>query len=86
MDSRGEQVGVIVVPWLCAHVLYLRRYFGKEGSQYDFKNVDIAQLQAKKKELEEQQKGMKKKVNAKAPHTLERYASGFCFLVESNHD
>ena len=46
----------------------------------------MGRLKEKARELEEQQKGMKKKVNAKAPHTLERYASGFCFLVESNHD
>ena len=64
-------MGVIVILWMCAHVLYLRRYFGKEGSQYDFKNVDIAQLQAKKKELEEQQKGMKKKINPKVLNMID---------------
>ena len=72
MDSRGEQVsrcysGSLVV---CSR-LVLRRYFGKEGSQYDFKNVDIAQLQAKKKELEEQQKGMKKKINPKVLNMID---------------
>ncbi|THG98165.1 hypothetical protein EW026_g3966 [Hermanssonia centrifuga] len=39
--------------------------FGKPGSQYDFSTVDVNRLKDKARELESQQKGMKKKINPK---------------------
>ena len=57
-----------------------KRFFGKPGTAYDFAANDMSHLKEKARELEEQQKGMKKKVNAKAPHTLERFVSTcICF-------
>lgn len=50
------------------------RFFGKPGSAYDFSASDMGRLKEKARELEEQQKGMKKKVNPKVLHTIDRYA------------
>lgn len=49
------------------------RYFGKKGSQYDFKANDINGLNDKRRELEEQQKGMKKKINPKVLNMIDRF-------------
>ena len=46
--------------------------FGKSGSAYDFAANDMNQMREKARELEEQQKGMKKKVNPKVLHTIDR--------------
>ncbi|KAI0704404.1 condensin complex subunit SMC2 [Cerioporus squamosus] len=48
-----------------------KEQFGKSGTPYDFKKADINQLRSKAQELENQQKGMKKKVNPKSAHMLE---------------
>ncbi|RPD56886.1 condensin complex subunit SMC2 [Lentinus tigrinus ALCF2SS1-7] len=48
-----------------------REQFGKPGTPYDFRKADISQLRSKAQELENQQKGMKKKVNPKSAHMLE---------------
>lgn len=53
-----------------ANVLY--SLFGKAGSQYDFKSVDIGALRDKATELEQQQRGMKKKVNPKVINMIDR--------------
>jgi len=45
--------------------------FGQPGSQYDFSKVDIAQLKDRTRDLEEQQRGMKKKVNPKAMNMID---------------
>ncbi|OCH89946.1 condensin complex subunit SMC2 [Obba rivulosa] len=45
--------------------------FGQPGSQYDFKSVDMNLLREKAKELETQQKGMKKKVNPKVINMID---------------
>ncbi|KAI9457325.1 condensin complex subunit SMC2 [Lactarius psammicola] len=45
--------------------------FGQPGSQYDFSKLDIAQLKDKTRDLEEQQRGMKKKVNPKAMNMID---------------
>ncbi|EMD35993.1 hypothetical protein CERSUDRAFT_156737 [Gelatoporia subvermispora B] len=45
--------------------------FGQAGSQYDFKSVDMNLLREKAKELETQQKGMKKKVNPKVINMID---------------
>ncbi|EPQ53318.1 condensin complex subunit SMC2 [Gloeophyllum trabeum ATCC 11539] len=45
--------------------------FGTPGSQYDFASVDIPLLREKAAELEDQQKGMKKKVNPKVLNMID---------------
>ncbi|KAF9220656.1 condensin complex subunit SMC2 [Gyrodon lividus] len=45
--------------------------FGKPGSQYDFGAVDMTALYDKANELEERQRGMKKKVNPKVVNMIE---------------
>jgi len=45
--------------------------FGQAGSQYDFSKVDIGQLKDRARELEGQQRGMKKKVNPKVMNTID---------------
>ena len=47
------------------------RLFGKPGSAYDFDNVDMQDAKGKAKELEEQQKGMKKKINPKVMNMID---------------
>jgi hypothetical protein len=46
--------------------------FGRKGSPYDFAAMDIGQLKEKAKELEDTQKGMKKKVNPKVINMIDR--------------
>jgi structural maintenance of chromosome 2 len=45
--------------------------FGQPGSQYDFSKLDIAQLKDRTRDLEEQQRGMKKRVNPKAMNMID---------------
>ncbi|KAF7981509.1 hypothetical protein HWV62_33069 [Athelia sp. TMB] len=45
--------------------------FGKKGTPYDFAAVDVGQLKAKATELENSQKGMKKKVNPKVLNMID---------------
>jgi structural maintenance of chromosome 2 len=53
-------------------VLSIDRLFGKPGTQYDFAAVDIGKMREKARELEESQKGMKKKVNPKVLTMIDR--------------
>ncbi|KAL0948054.1 hypothetical protein HGRIS_010677 [Hohenbuehelia grisea] len=48
-----------------------RHLFGKSGTRYDFKSLDIDHLRAKAIELEGAQKGMKKKVNEKVMNMID---------------
>ncbi|KAF8468622.1 condensin complex subunit SMC2 [Russula ochroleuca] len=45
--------------------------FGQAGSQYDFSKLDIGQQKDRARELEEQQRGMKKKVNPKVMNMID---------------
>jgi hypothetical protein len=45
--------------------------FGQAGSQYDFSKLDIGQLKDRARELEQQQRGMKKKVNPKVMNMID---------------
>jgi hypothetical protein len=54
-----------------SHYVHLS-LFGKPGSQYDFNAVDVAGLKEKARELEQQQRGMKKKVNPKVINMIDR--------------
>jgi structural maintenance of chromosome 2 len=47
--------------------------FGQPGSQYDFSKIDVAQLKDRARELEEQQRGMKKKVNPKVMNMIDTW-------------
>jgi hypothetical protein len=51
--------------------------FGQAGSQYDFSKLDIGQSKDRARELEEQQRGMKKKVNPKAMNMIDTYVMGY---------
>jgi structural maintenance of chromosome 2 len=46
--------------------------FGRKGSPYDFAAMDIGRLKEKARELEDTQKGMKKKVNPKVINMIDR--------------
>ena len=56
--------------------MFLDRLFGKKDSQYDFDSVDVSKLKEKARELEEAQKGMKKKVNPKVLNMIDRCVDG----------
>ena len=45
--------------------------FSQAGSQYDFSKLDISQLKDRARELEQQQRGMKKKVNPKVMNMID---------------
>lgn len=48
------------------------RLFGRQGTPYDFTGLDVHSLRDKARELESQQKSMKKKVNPKAMNMIDR--------------
>ncbi|THH05591.1 hypothetical protein EW145_g4689 [Phellinidium pouzarii] len=48
-----------------------KQFFGKPGSAFDFAVNDMGQLKEKARELEEQQKGMKKKINPKVLNMID---------------
>lgn len=48
------------------------RLFGRQGTPYDFTGLDVHSLREKARELESQQKSMKKKVNPKAMNMIDR--------------
>ena len=48
------------------------RQFGQPGGQYDFTTLDVGRLRDKARELEAQQKGMKKKINPKVINMIDR--------------
>lgn len=45
--------------------------FGKAGSAFDFNKTNMLQLRDQAQELENQMKGMKKKINPKAKHLID---------------
>ncbi|KAI5123009.1 hypothetical protein M0805_007631 [Coniferiporia weirii] len=48
-----------------------KQFFGKPGSAFDFAANDMGRLKEKARELEEQQKGMKKKINPKVLNMID---------------
>lgn len=48
------------------------RQFGKAGGMFDFSQHDIPKLREKTKELEDQQKGMKKMINPKVMNMIDK--------------
>ena len=50
---------------------YRNSLFGQAGSQYDFNKLDMGQQRDRARELEEQQRGMKKKVNPKVMNMID---------------
>ncbi|KAH7101636.1 condensin complex subunit SMC2 [Auriculariales sp. MPI-PUGE-AT-0066] len=54
-------------PWIQEE----KKSFGKAGGPYDFDQVNIGQSREKARELEEMQKGMKKKINPKVLNMIE---------------
>ena len=49
------------------------RQFGEAGTQYDWGGKTIAELEQKVKELEEIQRGMKKKINPKVMNMIDKW-------------
>ena len=56
-------------------VLNKDRLFGKEGTPYDFKGINVQEARDKCIELEQQMKGMKKSINKAVLGMLEVYVS-----------
>jgi structural maintenance of chromosome 2 len=56
-----------------ALLLHLRAIslFGQAETQYDFSKLDVGQLKDRARELEQQQRGMKKKVNPKVMNMID---------------
>jgi structural maintenance of chromosome 2 len=52
--------------------MLMDRMFGRAGTQYDFAGADVPTLREKARELESQQKSMKKKINPKAVNMIDR--------------
>jgi structural maintenance of chromosome 2 len=50
---------------------HVNSLFGQAGSQYDFSNLDIGQSKDRACELEEQQRGMKKKLNPRVMNMID---------------
>lgn len=55
--------------------------FGQAGSQYDFSNLDIGQSKDRARVLEDQQRGMKKKVNPKVMNMIDTCVLDSLFAV-----
>lgn len=73
MDSRGEAVRATCHSRLILQMAFSnRRHFNKPGSAFDFAKNDIGQMKDKARELEDQQKGMKKKINPKVLNMIDR--------------
>lgn len=53
--------------------LFVVSQFGKPGTMYDFESMDIGQLKERANQLEESQKGMKKKVNPKVMNMIDKW-------------
>ena len=60
----------------------LSSLFGQAGSQYDFSNLDIGQSKDRARELEEQQRGMKKKVNPKVMNMIDACVLDSFFFIK----
>ena len=72
---------------ICLHIYtkrafpYANSLFGQAGSQYDFSNLDIGQSKDRARVLEEQQRGMKKKVNPKVMNMIDTCVLCSTFLL-----
>jgi hypothetical protein len=78
LDTRRKEVGKSLSQQQC---LIQIRLFGKPGTLYDYTGVDIPQSKEKAKELEELQKGMKKKINPKVMNMIDTSVSLFLNIV-----
>lgn len=48
------------------------RFFGKAGTPYDFRSIDLQQARDQCRELESQATGMGKKINPKVMNMIDR--------------
>lgn len=73
IGSKRRASELLFLKWLsyCFAQRVCCSLFGQPGSQYDFSKIDIAQLKDRTRDLEEQQRGMKKKVNPKAMNMID---------------
>ncbi|SCZ87647.1 BZ3500_MvSof-1268-A1-R1_Chr2-2g05113 [Microbotryum saponariae] len=58
--------------------------FGKEGSQYNFANVNMNGMKAKCQKLEEEQNAAKKKVNPKVLTMIDRCVLDVCSILQNS--
>lgn len=76
MDCGGETVSFPFsrgqAPLLIHAVAFPTSQFGKEGTLYDFRNIDVQELKQKCEELQHAQSGMKKKLNPKVMNMIDR--------------
>ena len=75
----SESTAVILISTLLSALYSL---FGQAGSQYDFSNLDIGQSKDRARELEEQQRGMKKKVNPKVMNMIDACVLDSFFFIK----
>ena len=68
---KGECLGRLGPGAAFDRELHLR-LFGRPGTPYDFTGIEVHGLREKARELESQQKSMKKKVNPKAMNMIDR--------------
>jgi hypothetical protein len=61
-------------------IVQISRLFGKEGTPYDFKNINIQEARDKCVDLEHQMKGMKKSINKAVLGMLEVWGPFLCPL------
>ena len=54
------------------------RQFGNPGTQYDWGGKSISELDHKVKELEENQRGMKRKINPKVMNMIDKWVDSAC--------
>ncbi|KAI0264934.1 condensin complex subunit SMC2 [Gloeopeniophorella convolvens] len=70
-EKAGHLTGVANLEKLYEWIAEESHLFGQQGTQYDFSKLDIGQLRDRARELEEQQRGMKKKVNPKVMNMID---------------
>ena len=71
MSEREQPPWVSLLIWRMRACHNRNSLFGEAGSQYDFSKLDMGKLRDRARELEEQQRGMKKKVNPKVMNMID---------------
>ena len=66
--------------------LLIFSHFGKPGTAYDFNEHDIPEAKEKFREVEESQKGLKKKINPKVINTIDTYVALLTTVIFTHAD
>jgi len=68
-----EEKALVPLAFFRRHHANIRhRQFGKQGTQYDFTGIEVQDLRQRCEDLENSQKGMKKKLNPKVMNMIDR--------------